>query len=137
MGERNYCKTGRPVTYLIDNSQNIFQKHIDQSHAAYTNIEVDNESSCENNSAMDSNNQVLSKPQDFKRAPPSKSNIESSIISENGATIPTSNSNISPTLTPVNSNNQSDVSDLGNSPPVLCRSERIRKPPPYLNDYSL
>ena len=96
------------------------------------NIEVNNESSCENNSAMDSNNQVLSKPQDSNRDPPIESNIELSIISENGATIPTSHLNISPTLKPVYSNNQSDVSDLVNSPPVLRRSKRIRKPPPYL-----
>ena len=55
-------KQVRPVTYLINNSQNIFQKHIDQLCAVYTNTEVDNERFCENNSAMDSNNQVLSKP---------------------------------------------------------------------------
>ena len=28
-----------PVTYLIDSSQNILQKHIDQLHAVYMNIE--------------------------------------------------------------------------------------------------
>ena len=92
---------------------------------------------CENNSPMDSNNQVLSKLRDSNRAPTIESNIESSIISENGATIPTSHSNISPTLTPKNSNNQIDVRDSGNSPQVLRRSERIRKPPPYLKDHSL
>ena len=53
---------------------------------------------CENNSAMDSNNQVLSKPQDSNQVPPIESNIELSIISENGTTIPTSHSNIPPTL---------------------------------------
>ena len=60
---------------------------------------------CENNSAMDSNNQVLSKPQDSSQVLPIESNIELSIISENRTTIPTSHSNISPTLTPINSNN--------------------------------
>ena len=81
---------------------------------------------------MDSNNQVLYRPRDFNRVPSIESNIESTISSENGATIPPSHSNISPTLTPGNSNNQSDVSDLGNSPPVLRRSMRIQKPPPIL-----
>ena len=76
------------------------------------NIEVNNEQFCENNSAIDSNNQVLSKTWDSNRAPSLKSNVESSIFSENGAT-------------PVNSNNQSDVSNLGESQHVLCRSERI------------
>ena len=85
---------------------------------------------------MDSNNQVFYKPLGSNQTPPIESNIASSIISENGTTIPTSPTNISPTLTSRNFNNQSDIRDMGNSPPVLRRSERIRKPPPYLKDYS-
>ena len=86
---------------------------------------------------MDSNNQVFYKPLGSNQTPPVESNIASSIISENGTTIPTSPADISPTLTSKNFNNQSDIRDMGNSPPVLRRSERIRKPPPYLKDYSL
>ena len=86
---------------------------------------------------MDSNNQVFYKPLGSNRTAHVESNIASSIISENGTTIPTSPPNISPTLTSKNFNNQSDIRDMGNSPPVLRRSERIRKPPPYLKDYAL
>ena len=125
-------KQVRPVTYLINNFQKIFQKHTDQLYAAYTNIEVNNEHFCESNSAIDSKSQVLSTSQNSYWAPPIESNTESSIIRENGATTATSHSNISPTLTPKNSDNQSDVRDLSNSPPVLHRLERIWKPPPYL-----
>ena len=137
LGETNYTKTIR--TCYISNRQfpEHFQKHNDQLRVVYTNIEVDNESICETNSSTDSNNQILSKPRDSNGAPPIDSNIESSIICKNGTTIPISQSNISPTLTPVNSNNQDDISDLSSSPPLLCISERIRKPPPNLKDYSL
>ena len=103
----------------------------------WTLNEVDDECFCENNSAVDSNNQELSKPWDSNLAPPNESNMESSIISKNGGTIPTSHSNISPTFTPKNPNNQSYVGDLGNSAPILHRLERIWKSPLYIQDYSL
>ena len=37
--KKTIVKQVGPVTYLIDSSQNILQKHIDQLHAVYMNIE--------------------------------------------------------------------------------------------------
>ena len=100
MRERNYSKTSR--TCCISNRQfprTFFRSTLFNYVLLLRTLKSIMNVLVKKNSTVDSNNQILSKPRDSNRAPPIESNIKSSIISDNGATTPTSHSNVIPTLT--------------------------------------
>ena len=127
-----------PVTYLIDNNCNIFQKHVDQLRTVITNFELNNESAFEDDITLTSNNKFPTEQDNLASIPSEDSKIESENSKEQLPTITTPIPEIMPITTPVNNHNKMNTNgDNLNSAPMLRRSERIWKPPAYLKDYSL